>query len=311
MLRIRILALVTAISVSAAASAGCGLGPGDDAGEAELTITRGYGAEQLRQEQVELSESDSVMRVLDRSAEIETRYGGGFVQSIDGTSGTRGDRRSDWFFYVNGIEASEGASSYLPGDGDRIWWDYRDWTSALRTPALVGSWPEPFIHGFDGERWRAVLVCSTPVVSLCDAADRQSDASGVEAERADDDSQTASDAARILVGTWVELKDDQVAGLLDSPPARSGVFARFSEGDSGTRLALLDARSEIAQTLGPGGGLVAALRPEDGPPTWVVTGTDAAGVSAATELLGEPLRNRYAVASFGEATIPVPAEVDE
>jgi hypothetical protein len=38
----------------------------------------------------------------------------------------------------------------------------------------------------------------------------------------------------------------------------------------------------------------------------VVTGTDEAGVEAAARLLGEPLRNRYAVATGGQEPIPVP-----
>ncbi len=61
-----------------------------------------------------------------------TRFGGGFVQSIDGlAAGTNGGRRSDWFFYVNGIESPIGSAEYDPSGGDRIWWDYRDWSAAI------------------------------------------------------------------------------------------------------------------------------------------------------------------------------------
>ena len=46
------------------------------------------------------------MRLLQRGFEVETRYGGAFVQEIDGVGGgRRGGRPVDWFFYVNGIEA--------------------------------------------------------------------------------------------------------------------------------------------------------------------------------------------------------------
>ena len=76
--------------------------------------------------------------------------------------------RSDWFFYVNGIESPIGAAEYELGDGDRVWWDYRDWTAAMRVPAVVGSWPEPFVHGFDGERWTAAVVCPAPSESASD-----------------------------------------------------------------------------------------------------------------------------------------------
>ena len=93
-----------------------------------------------------------MIRFLDREAEITTRYGGGFVQSIDGIEGD--DRRRalhDWFFFVNGIESDRGGADVAVRGGDRIWWDYRDWTDALRTPAVVGSWPEPFAQASSRE----------------------------------------------------------------------------------------------------------------------------------------------------------------
>ena len=136
--------MTPAALLCSAAVAGCGLGPGTSSrGTATLTVTRDYGTKTV----VEASdrdppESETVIRLLDREAEITTRYGGGFVQSIDGVSGTESQgRRNDWFFYVNGIESPVGAAQYDLSGGDRIWWDYRDWTSAMRVPAVVGSWP--------------------------------------------------------------------------------------------------------------------------------------------------------------------------
>ena len=151
MIPVRILA--AALALSAAAVAGCGLGPGKDEGEVELTVTRDYGSTFMLQNSDSIRESDTVLRVLDRNSDITTRYGGGFIQSIDGLAGGQsGGRRSDWFFYVNGVESPIGSAEYDPSGGDRIWWDYRDWTAAMRVPTVVGSWPEPFLHGFQGHR---------------------------------------------------------------------------------------------------------------------------------------------------------------
>ena len=64
-----------------------------------------------------------------------------------------------------------------------------------------------------------------------------------------------------------------------------------------------------AGSIGKGGGLIAALRSGDGPPTWVVKGTDAKGVAAAASQVGPTLRNHYAVATqpgAGAIGIPVP-----
>src|SRR6478672_3945056 len=139
-------AAAIALLLAALAAAGCGLGAGSDLGDVSIRVTRDFGAENLVKPAAEgITEADTVMRVLERDAEIETSYGGGFVQSIEGLeaeeSGDRGPE--DWFFYVNGVESAVGAAEYGLHGGESIWWDYHRWRSAMRVPAVVGSWPQP------------------------------------------------------------------------------------------------------------------------------------------------------------------------
>ena len=82
------------------------------------------------------------------------------------------------------------------------------------------------------------------------------------------------------MGPWKTIRKYANADLLAGPPEGSGVFARFV-GVTKPLLELENQRGEPAGSIGKGGGLVAALRTGDGPPTWVVTGTDAKGVAAA------------------------------
>ncbi len=101
---------------------------------------------------------------------------------------------------------------------------------------------------------------------------------------------------------------DDLAAELSSAPATSGVFARFVRGAGGWRLQALDPTGATARTLGRGAGLVAAMRHGNDPPTWVVTGTDDAGVDAAAGLLdADDLAQRYAVATDGGTALRVPA----
>lgn len=299
-------------ALCALAAAGCGVGAGEDQGEVELTASRDYGAGVLIDEQVPIDESDTVIRVLDREAELETRFDGGFVQSIDGLSGGTVDgRRSDWFFYVNGVESGRGSADFDLADGDRVWWDHHDWSTAMRVPAVVGDWPEPFVHGYDGERWQAGLYCGA-ARALCAQLHRELDEEGAATAGAPSDETEAAEEVgdgeiRVLVGTWDEVRADPVAGLLRFGPDRSGVFASFSGTGEDVGLTLLSPRGRPAEAFGEGAGLVAALRPEEDPPTWVVTGTDPAGVAAAASLVGDDLDGRFAVAAApGGAPIGVP-----
>jgi hypothetical protein len=310
--------LAAALALGATAVAGCGLGPGKSTGDVDLTVSRDYGSRILLHKQDSIHESDTVFRVLDRSVDVTTHYGGGFVQSIDGLSGTQGAGRSeDWFFYVNGIESPIGATQYDLSGGDRIWWDYRDWTAAMRVPAVVGSWPEPFLHGFQGKRWPATVDCAG-LPSACQRVETNLRSAGVastpptviEQDQSGDGGRviTRIDGIRVTVGQWSRLRIDPVAYLLAQPPSESGVFARFV-GARKPLLELLNQQGQPAGSIGKGGGLIAALRTGDGPPTWVVTGTDAKGVMAAADLLGPALLNHYAVATQpGAGAIGVPVQ---
>jgi Domain of unknown function (DUF4430) len=296
--------LAATLALGATVAAGCGIGPGKSAGDVDLTVTHDYGTQVMAQKTDSIHESDTVLRVLDRDADVSTRYGGGFVQSIDGLAGAQsGGRSSDWFFYVNGIESPIGAAQYDLSGGDRIWWDYRDWTAAMRVPAVVGSWPEPFAHGFQGERYTAHISCEGSTAP-CNVVGQRLKAAGVTAPSQGDSAGTAT----IVVGPWNIVRKDRVPGILSEGPDRTGVFARFI-GAKKPLLELLNQQGQIAGSIGKGGGLVAALRPNDGPPEWVVTGTDARGVAAAANLLGDALRNHYAVATQpGAGAIGAPVQ---
>lgn len=302
-MRRRSLAVAVALLCAALGTVGCGFGAGSGVGEVSLTVTRDYGAEPVQPPVVETaSESDTVMRVLDRNADISTRFGGGFVQAIDGLEAERGSgRSSDWFFYVNGVESTVGAADYPLQGGEAIWWDYRDWTDVMRVPAVVGSWPQPFVGGYDGER-RSVAVGCLGEGAACDTVRAALGTAGASVVAG-----SPQGAIRVLVGPWARLRQDAAAAQIGDGPQASGVFAELERAGGGFRLTGLGTDGEPVRTFGPKTGLVAATRRYDAPPTWVVTGVDPDGVRAAAALLdAATLRDRYAVATEDGEEIPLP-----
>jgi hypothetical protein len=97
------------------------------------------------------------MQGLERVAHVQTRYAGRFVQAIDGISGSL-SRQQDWFYFVNGYESDRSAAEYRLHPGDVEWWDYRSWRGAMSVPVVVGAFPEPFLHGWDGHRRKTIVV---------------------------------------------------------------------------------------------------------------------------------------------------------
>ena len=299
-------AALTAIAGAAALGvAGCGLGPGRGTSDVTLTVSRGFGSHQI----AALSEprvpgSETVMRILERHFRVQTRYGGGFVESIDGLSGS--PSHVDWFFYVNGVQAPRGAAVTAVHRGDRIWWDLHDWSAAESIPAVVGSFPEPFLHGVGGKRLPTTLECASDVGRACQLVSAELTRLGVPVAAQLIGTGSGSDSVAVVVGTWRDLRGAIVAGLVSQGPGSSGVYARFA-GVGDDSLQLLDARGRVARTLAAGAGLIAATAEGSSQPTWLVTGTDAAGVrSAAAALTPGTLHDHFALAVQGLARVPVP-----
>jgi len=290
---------------------GCGLGAGSQEGTVDLLVTRDYGSEALVDKSIgDLTESETALRVLDGASDIETRYGGGFVQSVDGISGNnKGGRSSDWFFSVNGIVAERGSAEFEVGAGDQVWWDYHDWTDAMEIGAVVGSYPAPMAGGYDGTVWPVVIQCVTTPRDNCAFVKRQLSEAGVQATIENGMGSPSDDTLRILVGRWVDMDLDSDAVNLRKEPSTSGVFAQFVIRDGAEHLLGLDQEANEVQDYGPDAGLVAASRRNDGPPVWFITGGSDAGVAAAASALTtEDLQQRYAaVVSDGRiASLPLP-----
>lgn len=288
---------------TAVATAGCGLGAGSGTGDVAVTVTRDFGTSRVAQtNQAHVPGAETVMRMLQRHFHVKTRYGGGFVQSINSASGT--PSHVDWFFYVNGVQSSRGAALTAVHHGDRVWWDLHDWSATESIPAVVGSFPEPFLHGVGGKRLPTAIECAPDVGKACRRVSAELSNLGIPVATQLIGTGSGSDSLAVIVGTWRDIRPEIVASLLEQGPGASGVYARFSE--SGV-LDLLTPRGQVARRLPTGAGLIAATAQGSAEPTWLITGTDPAGVSAAaTALTPGALRDRFAVAVAGSSHLPLP-----
>jgi len=134
----------------AACGAGGGVAQGEGGGgDAQLWVTQDNGRKVVLEAAV--PSGISAIAALDRETDVETRYGGRFVQSVNGIEGSLAHQR-DWFYLVNGIEPDVGGAEVKLHPGDIVWWDYRTWGGEDERPVVVGAFPEPFLHGWDGTR---------------------------------------------------------------------------------------------------------------------------------------------------------------
>lgn len=300
---------VIVAALVAATSAGCGLGAGNAPGGVRLTVTRDFGAHVLgRAGTPQVKGAETVMSLLVRNEKVATKYGGGFVQSIAGLSGGQeaGGDPVDWFYYVNGIEAPKGAAATNVHPGDHVWWDLHDWSQTDDVPAVVGSFPEPFLNGVEGKRLPVRVECAQAQSGPCRTVIARLRALGVPAAVAAIGSGAEPDALQVVVGRWTAVHGDPSVQSIERGPRASGVYARFAA--NGQTLTLLDGGGNPTDTLTTGAGLIAATKDVESAVVWVVTGTDEAGVeNAARAFDAGSLQDHFALAVTATGgQLPVP-----
>lgn len=281
-------------------------------------ITRDYGAQTVLEQEVAWQEDMSVMDGLfSLDAEVETAYAGDFVSSINGLSTENGGLsgvRYDWFYYVNGIFADVGALDYLPRPGEIVWWDYHPWKVSQGTPAVIGCWPEPFVHGFRGKVHETVIL---PLPAYAARASELQDVlqeQGVQSVTVREfSSSTAEEAGSrsgptIVIGEWPELAEFTWLADFNEAFQRNGTFLHFT--DAG--LELLDHSGQAVREITGEAGVIMATAEGNGDdsPLWIVTGTGAAGTESALEVLirePEKIKAAYSAVILPDEVVKLPA----
>ena len=217
------------------------------------------------------------MRLLRAKFDVETRFGGRFVQEIDGPDG-RGRRaaRRDWFFFVNGVEAERRRGRVralarrpravgLPrlGGGDARAGDRG------RVPRAV---PE---RG-EGERRPVRVECEDAESGACRDAKDALDARACRCPASSLGAPGTEHVTRLVVARWPRARIVR-GGRRSRRGRRRAACSRASRRRPLARAARRD--GEVARTVraGDGTALVAALRPRDDELVWLVTALDEQG----------------------------------
>ncbi len=305
---------VLALLLSVVALSGCGFGAGStQSSGGTLTVTRDFGESSLgRHGTGKVGESDTVVRLLRRDFDVDTRYGGNFVQEIDGVAGGRkGSRRVDWFYYVNGIEASNGA-------GER----------KVQTPATgSGGTTTTGARRCASRRWSArsrsrSSPASTAASSRCGSCASTPARRATRSRRGCRTPASTTPPARCSSSRRGArccacssghgrrcARTPRRASSRAAPRPRACSRAPTSPGAGSTSSTSAGASRACS---GRGGGLLAATQIEAQRPTWVVTGVDATGVAAAAAALTEDqLRDHFAIAVDEGRAVPLPILADD
>jgi len=232
------------------------------------------------------------MTALKKVAEVETAYGGGFVNAISGVrSGFTGTQQTmtDWFLYINGIQAKTGALDYKLNDGDIQHWDFHVWSFRQSVPAIIGDFPEPFGHGYGGKVSPTLIAHADDFKKEADNLENrlsQLGVSSISTKRLSELSADEKESANLIL---LGAIDSELISELNDIWERLGFLAHVDEG----KLVVLNATGEIAAEYGAGVGLIQATQNPWHPKgigaaenvVWLISGTDTAGVKSALDAL--------------------------
>ena len=287
-----------------------------DAGQARIIVTRNFGRDLMIDELIELGNETSAMDALRQVAEIETTYGDGFVEAINGVSSRydgKSSARNDWFIYLNGIQSDVGALDYRLYPGDVEHWDFRDWRFHHFVPAIIGNFPEPFLHGYKDDVRPVLVVYQDDFTKEAETLAGHLLQLGVddvvitEFDHLNDKDKESSNI--ILVGDMSYQPVEELNIIWE----RLGFYARFAEG----KLQVFDYQGEQAAEYAAGSGLIQATQNPWNPDgigacenvVWIVSGVDAQGVKSAIEALvnyDNEIRYACAVAVVEGETSKIP-----
>lgn len=271
---------------------------------ARIVVTRNFGQDLMLDETQELPTGTPAMTALRKVAEVETVYGGGFVNAINGVrSGFTGTQQTmtDWFVYINGIQARTGALNYALNDGDIQHWDFHVWNFRQSVPAIIGDFPEPCGHGYGGKVSPTLIAYASNLAKEASSLKNGLSQRGVNSlstKRLGELSAADKESANlILLGTI----DSEPISELNYIWDKLGFFAHFS----GEKLVVFNASGDIATEYGAGVGLIQATQNPWNPKgigaaenvVWLISGTDTTGVKSALNILiNHPAQLQYASA---------------
>ena len=325
----RKLALFTGIGLLTAILCGCATGtlpPSGDGSQnqppsvqkptVKIVVTTDFGKEVMLEQTIEIEPDTSALEALKRVATVETKYGGNFVDAINGVSsqymGANGSKK-DWLWYVNGVSSNIGANDYVLKDNDIEHWDFRDWSYQQFIPAIIGEFPQPFLNGYHGKVKPTVIVYEEWFQDCAQLLVETLSELGVGELSAVIHNQLPKASQEQYNLIVLGRQDNELILELNNLHKKLGFYTYFNGG----KLVVLNTRGEVVNEYGDGSGLIQATQNPWNPKgvgagenvVWMISGTDDEGVRKAVQALTSPsadLSHAYAAIVIERSTIKIP-----
>jgi len=257
-----------------------------------IIATEDFGASILFDEELIIESGESSMDVLQKVAAVTTTYGGGYVGSINGIKSqysSENGEKEDWLYFINGMLASVGAAQYKPHPGDIIHWDFHDWSSNRAVTAIIGEYPEPFLHGYNGKTAETSIVYAEEFYDAAFGLQQSLEKQGVTASMKHFEELT-DDEKRSHNLIFIDTYENDLIGELNANADQIGWFIEHDK----SQIITYDETGAKDHTFDHGGVILATQNTWNPKGNWhcenviwVISGITTDDVTAAAELLIE------------------------
>lgn len=309
--RISILFFILIIIVSSMLSA-C---QGEKASEGErvkLLVSTDFGKELIVNKDIYINPDISVIELLEENCEIETAYGGGFVNAINGLksgfTGKKNKKKIDWFYYVNGMLSQVGADDYCLKNNDVVIWDYHDWSSNMYLTSIVGAYPYNFINGYEGNKLKLQIrnckgfqkESDNLIEFLNDRGIKDIEKVSLEENGLDDE-----DINAIVIGKWEEISKIDYLKSIYEEGDKTGIFFKIED-----NIKILNQSREASRTIEKGAVITSIVKGYGSFGTiWLITGNDDELIKKAVKILyeaPEKIEGKFSVIVTSNDLINIP-----
>lgn len=278
-----------------------------------LIISKDFGSEEVYDEELEIKKDTSVMEIMEENLEIETAYGGGFINSINGIKSgftdSKDKKKVDWFYYVNGNLSQVGAEDYYLNSEDVVIWDYHDWSGENYISSIIGAYPRNFTNGYDGNILKTELRYSNKYKEdskkLSEFLKTQG-VEGIEEKDLDEKDIENEEVNTIAIGNWDEVSKISYINDIYNEEV-NGLFFKIEDS-----IKALDYNKKVSKEYKKGAVIAAIPKGySTGANLWIIIGNDEKSIEDAVKVLyetPEKINGKFAAVVSDNEIVNIPVK---
>lgn len=280
----------------------------------DIIISKDFGSEELDNKTIRISEGSSVMEVMEKNFDIETAYGGGFINAINGFrsgfTGAKDRKKVDWFYYVNGVLAEVGASEYYLKSDDVIIWDYHDWSNSIYLSSVIGAYPRNFTNGHEGNSMKTEILHGKDYDGEGKQLEKflkENGLENIELESLNGEELEKGEINSIVIGPWDEISKLSYIKDVYENGKKAGLFFKLDQ-----RVKALNYKGEVSREYEKA-AIITSIAKEYGlwGRMWLVTGNDKTSIKKALKLLyeePEKIKGKFSVIVTEDEIVNIPVK---